>query len=148
MQTELQISELQVSYYPNILGNLHLENSRKSFELMLDQWQQNTIEMQEEVKVILLNRTNKVLGIYSLAKGGITACVVDVRIILSVALKTLATGIIMVHNHPSGNLKPSQDDLNITKKLKEACNILDIALIDHLIITKDDYFSFADEGLL
>ena len=148
MQTELQISEVQVSYYPNILRNLHLENSRKSFELMLDQWQHNTIEMQEEVKVILLNRTNKVLGIYSLAKGGITACVVDVRIILSVALKTLATGIIMVHNHPSGNLKPSQDDLNITKKLKEACNILDIALLDHLIITKDDYFRFADEGLL
>ena len=148
MQTELQISEVQVSYDPNILRKLHLENSRKSFELMLDQWQHNTIEMQEEVKVILLNRTNKVLGIYSLAKGGITACVVDVRIILSVALKTLATGIIMVHNHPSGNLKPSQDDLNITKKLKEACNILDIALLDHLIITKDDYFRFADEGLL
>lgn len=104
--------------------------------------------MQEEVKILLLNRSNKVLGIYSLAKGGITSCVVDIRIILSIALKTLATGIILVHNHPSGNLKPSQDDLNVTKKLKESCKLLEITLLDHLIMTKDNYFSFADEGLI
>lgn len=143
-----EISEIQVNYSPIMLVDFKLDNSRKSFELVLEQWEQNQIEMLEEVKVILLNRSNKVLGIYSLAKGGITSCVVDVRIILSVALKTLATGIILVHNHPSGNLKPSQDDLKVTKKLKESCSLLDITLLDHLIITKDDYYSFADEGIL
>lgn len=143
-----EISEIQVNYFPIMLVDFKLDNSRKSFELVLEQWEQNQIEMLEEVKVILLNRSNKVLGIYSLAKGGITSCVVDVRIILSVALKTLATGIILVHNHPSGNLKPSQDDLKVTKKLKESCSLLDITLLDHLIITKDDYYSFADEGIL
>jgi DNA repair protein RadC len=115
---------------------------------MLNEWEQETLQMQEEVKILLLNRNNKVLGIYSLAKGGLTSCVVDVRIILSIALKTLATGIILVHNHPSGNLKPSQADLDITKKLKQSCDLLDISFLDHLIITKDNYFSFADEGLI
>jgi DNA repair protein RadC len=104
--------------------------------------------MQEEVKILLLNRSNKVLGIYSLAKGGLNSCDVDIRIILSVALKTLSTGIILIHNHPSGNTKPSKADLAITEKLKSACDIMNIVLLDHLIITKSDYYSFADEGLL
>ncbi len=147
METQ-QISEIRVSYNPIMLADSSINTSRQSFELMINDWEQNTLQMQEEVKVILLNRSNKALGIYSLAKGGITSCVVDVRIILSVALKTLATGIILVHNHPSGNLKPSQDDLKVTKKLKESCSLLDITLLDHLIITKDDYYSFADEGIL
>ena len=83
-----------------------------------------------------------------MAMGGITGCVVDVRIILAVALKTLATGIILVHNHPSGNLKPSREDLKITEQLKSSCDLIGITLLDHLIITKEDYFSFADDGLL
>ena len=143
-----QVSEIQISYYPNILEDFRVENSQKSFELFLNEWEQNTLEMQEEVKLLLLNRNNRVLGIYSLAKGGLTACIVDVRIILSVALKCLATGIILVHNHPSGNLKPSQDDIKITEQLRDGCKLLNIQLLDHLIITRQDYFSFADEGLL
>ena len=143
-----QVSEIQISYYPSILEDFKVENSQKSFELFLAEWEQNTLEMQEEVKLLLLNRNNRVLGIYSLAKGGLTACIVDVRIILSVALKCLATGIILVHNHPSGNLKPSQDDIKITEQLRDGCKLLNIQLLDHLIITRQDYFSFADEGLL
>ena len=148
MKQNSQVSEIQVSYTPSLLVDMSIKNSKKSFELMLNEWEQETLQMQEEVKILLLNRNNKVLGIYSLAKGGLTPCVVDVRIILSIALKTLATGIILVHNHPSGNLKPSQADLDITKKLKNSCDLLDISLLDHLIITKDNYFSFADEGLI
>lgn len=143
-----QVSEIQISYYPSIIGEYRIESSQKSFELLLNEWEENTIEMQEEVKLLLLNRNNKVLGIHSLAKGGLTACVVDVRIILSIALKCLATGIILVHNHPSGNLKPSHDDLRVTNQLNDGCKLLNIQLLDHLIITKHDYFSFADEGLL
>lgn len=148
MNTTNQIAEIQVSYYPSVISDFKIENSRKSFELILEKWEHNTLEMQEQVKLILLNRSNKAIGVYSLAKGGISGCIVDVRIILSVALKSLATGIILIHNHPSGNLKPSSDDIKITKKLKESCKLLDIELLDHLIITKDNYFSFADEGLL
>jgi DNA repair protein RadC len=148
MKQKSQVSEIQVSYTPNLLVDMSVKNSKKSFELILNEWEQETLQMQEEVKILLLNRSNKVLGIYSLAKGGLTSCIVDVRIILSIALKTLATGIILFHNHPSGNLKPSKADLDITKKLKNSCDLLDISLLDHLIITKDNYFSFADEGLI
>ena len=104
--------------------------------------------MLEEVKVIFLNRNNIVIGVYHLAKGGISACTVDIRIILGIALKSLSTSIILVHNHPSGNLQPSQSDKEITKNLKEAGKLVQIALIDHLIITKENYYSFADEGIL
>lgn len=142
------VAEIQVSYSPQKILDFKVVDSKKSFELMLQKWEQGRIEMQEEVKLLLLNRNNKVLGIYSLAKGGITSCVVDVRIILAVALKALATGIILVHNHPSGNLAPSEDDKKITEQLNLSCKLIGITLVDHLIITKDDYFSFADEGLL
>ena len=142
------VSEIQVSYFPQLVGNHHIENSRASFELMLNDLSNGTIEMQEEVKILLLNRSNKVLGVYPLARGGLNSCEVDIRIILSVALKTLSTGIILIHNHPSGNNKPSKSDLAITERLKSACDIMNIVLLDHLIITKSDYYSFADEGLL
>ncbi|QFG52037.1 JAB domain-containing protein [Chryseobacterium sp.] len=145
---ENTIAEIQVSYKPSRLLDFKIQDSQKSFQVILDKWEKDTIEMQEEVKLLLLNRNNKVLGIYSLAKGGITSCVVDVRIILAVALKALATGIILVHNHPSGNLAPSADDKNITEQLQSSCKLVGITLVDHLIITREDYFSFADEGLL
>lgn len=146
--TNRQVAEIQLSYYPRLIGEFKIQSSRESYELFLREWEQNTLEIQEEVKLLLLNRNNKVLGIHSLAKGGLTSCVVDVRIILSIALKCLATGIILVHNHPSGNLKPSHDDLKVTNQLNDGCKLLNIQLLDHLIITKHDYFSFADEGLL
>lgn len=111
-------------------------------------WNLNTIQIQEEVKVILLNDALMVLGFYSLSKGGISTSIVDIRLVLSITLKAIATGIILVHNHPTGNLKPSKADLDITKKLKSACDVMGINLLGHLIISKESYFSFADEGLL
>ncbi len=142
------ISEIEVSYNPHRIADYKISNSSKTYELILSQWNWKEIEMLEEVKVIFLNRNNIVIGIYNLAKGGISQCTVDIRIILAVALKSLSTSIILVHNHPSGNLQPSQSDKEITKNLKEACKLVQIALIDHLIITKENYYSFADEGIL
>ncbi|MCQ4035767.1 JAB domain-containing protein [Kaistella montana] len=142
------ISEIEVSYNPQRIVEYQISDSSKTYELMLSQWNWKEIEMLEEVKLIFLNRNNIVIGIYNLAKGGISQCTVDIRIILAVALKSLSTSIILVHNHPSGNLQPSQSDKEITKNLKEACKMVQIALIDHLIITKENYYSFADEGLL
>jgi DNA repair protein RadC len=107
-----------------------------------------SIEIREAMLVLLLNNSNRTLG-YSIASiGGLTGTLVDVRLVLRDALLTQATGLILIHNHPSGTLKPSQSDINITSKVKNAAKLLDIILLDHLILTEDTYYSFADEGKL
>ncbi|MFP3598435.1 JAB domain-containing protein [Chryseobacterium sp. SIMBA_029] len=143
-----EVSEIQVSYKPNKMVSSKITTSFDAVQIIRKFWNEDTIEMQEEVKVILLNNSNFVLGIYNLSKGGITSSLVDVRLVLSVALKCLAPGIILIHNHPSGNLKPSSTDLNIVKKLNESCKLMDITLFDSIIITKESYMSFAHDGLL
>lgn len=102
----------------------------------------------EEFWIIYMNNSNKVLKTSQLSKGGITGTLVDVRLALKNALEYGATAIILVHNHPSGGLQPSVADKRITKKLKTASENMDIRTLDHIIITEDSYFSFADEGLL
>ncbi len=102
----------------------------------------------EEFWVLLLNNSSKILYKLQLSKGGITQTIVDQRMLFKIALEHLATALILVHNHPSGQLNPSRDDLNITQKIKEGAKSLDIQLLDHVIITSHHYFSFADEGLL
>ncbi|MBA6153708.1 RadC family protein [Gelidibacter maritimus] len=102
----------------------------------------------EEFWIVYLNNSNKVLQKNQLSKGGITGTLVDVRLALKTALEVGAVGIILAHNHPSGTLKPSEADKQITKKLKNAGESLDIKVLDHLIITENAYFSFADEGIL
>ncbi len=104
--------------------------------------------LHEEFWIIYLNNSNKVLEKTQLSKGGITGTLVDVRLVLKQALQIGATGIILVHNHPSGTLKPSQADKQITNKLSTASKSLDIKVLDHLIVTEKDYFSFADNSLL
>lgn len=102
----------------------------------------------EEFWVLLLNNSSKILYKLQLSKGGITQTVVDQRMLFKIALEHLATALILVHNHPSGQLNPSQDDLNITQKIKQGAKSLDIQLLDHVIITSHHYFSFADEEIL
>ena len=102
----------------------------------------------EEFWAIFLNQSNKVIHISQLTQGGINQSIVDIRIIFKNALDHFATGIIVAHNHPSGNLKPSSEDIHITKKIKEAGVLMNIQLLDHLIITQNSYLSFADENLL
>jgi len=145
------VSEIQVSY----INKTKTEKSHKITsstdiaELLFETWNKNTIELHESFKVVLLNNSNTVKGIFEMSSGGITGTLVDVRILFAVALKTLSTGIILAHNHPSGTLKPSKSDKNLTTKIKRASELLDIKLLDHLIITpKHEYYSFADEGIL
>jgi len=116
--------------------------------LALATWNPYTIELFEEFKVLFLNNSNKALGIYEISSGGITGTVVDVRLIFSAALKANATALIMIHNHPSGQLKASEADIQITWKVKETGKLLDITLLDSLIITPESYHSFADGGAL
>ncbi|ASE60939.1 JAB domain-containing protein [Chryseobacterium indologenes] len=102
----------------------------------------------EEFWAIFLNNSNKVIHIAQLTHGGISQAIVDVRILFKIALEHFSTGVIIAHNHPSGSVKPSREDLNITQKIKEAGQTLTIQLLDHIIITQDSYFSFSDSGLL
>jgi DNA repair protein RadC len=102
----------------------------------------------EEFWILFLNRSNKVINRMKLSQGGISGTVTDVRMVMKKAIEYLASGIIVCHNHPSGNLNPSESDSKITLKIKEAGNLMDIQLLDHLIISDKDYYSFADNGLL
>ena len=122
--------------------------SQDAKEVFLENWNDDTLQYYEEFKILLLNRSNAILDLMSVSKGGISGTVTDVRIILAAALKSNASGLIVCHNLPSGNLNPSESDTKITQKIKEAGNLMDIQLLDHLIITSEDYYSFADNGLL
>lgn len=102
----------------------------------------------EEFWVLLLNRANKVVRKEKISTGGVAGTIVDNKIILKLAIETLASGMVLAHNHPSGNLKPSQADVNLTKQIKQAAQLLEVNLVDHLIVTDHGYFSFADEGML
>lgn len=142
------VAEIKVSYSTKNSQKEKITSSDKAYNLFFSSWSKKTIELQEEFKVMILNNSNEVLGIYSMSKGGITGTVVDVRLIFAVALKCNATGIILAHNHPSGKLKPSDADLEITRKIKSSSDILDIKLLDHLIITKNGFYSFSDYGYI
>ena len=129
----------------NALDRKKIKSSKSVFELM-----QPVIGdlSHEEFWIIYVNNSNKVIQKNQLSKGGITGTFVDIRLALKNALEVGATGIILAHNHPSGTLKPSEADKQLTKKLKTAGESLDIKVLDHLIITEKAYFSFADENLL
>ncbi|PQV50266.1 DNA repair protein RadC [Jejuia pallidilutea] len=140
------IQEIKVSYTSGNRDKVKITNSKDSYELLLSCWSQKTIELQEEFKVLLLNRNNQVLGIYPLSKGGVSGTIVDAKLVFSVALKCNASSIIIAHNHPSGNLKPSDTDIRLTQKLKEAGNYLDVKVLDHIILSREGYYSFVDES--
>lgn len=100
----------------------------------------------EEFWILLLNQSNKIINKIKISQGGISGTITDIRLIMEAALVNKATSLIICHNHPSGNKKPSESDITITEKIKNASNFLDIRLLDHIIIAENDYFSFADEG--
>ncbi|AMO20729.1 JAB domain-containing protein [Flavobacterium columnare] len=142
------LEEIQVSYNTNSRVRTKINCPQSVYELLLSHWNNGTIELQEEFKVLLLNRANTIIGIYNLSKGGCAGTVVDVKLLFAVALKCNASAIIVSHNHPSGNLTPSEQDEKITKRIKEAGKLFDIVVLDHLIVTKFGFYSFANEGKL
>jgi DNA repair protein RadC len=145
-----QIAEIQVSYHPNFRATERpqISQSEDAYSIFIDNWDNDTIELKEYFKVLLLNRANRVLGIYEVSSGGMAGTVVDPKLIFGIALKAGASYLVLSHNHPSGNLKPSTEDINITKKLEAAGKLLDLLVIDHLIVTSSGYLSFQDEGLM
>lgn len=123
-------------------------NSDVAAKIIRSFYKKGELELRESMFILFLDRSNQPIGYYLHSVGGINATIADKRLILSAALKALATGIIIAHNHPSGNTKPSIADEKVTKELKEAAALLDIAVLDSLVITTEDYSSMADEGLL
>lgn len=148
MTMKNKVAEINISYSSNIIERVKITGSLEAFQVLLKSWNHETLELQEEFKVLMLNYANEVLGICSLSKGGVSGTVVDVKILFAVALKCHASNIIIAHNHPSGALMPSESDRTITNKIKKASEFLDIKLIDHLIVTKGGYYSFTESGLI
>ena len=142
------VSEIGIHYISKG-SKIKMTDSNIVYKRLFDWWN-NTINITESFAVMLLNRVNNEIGIFELSRGGMAGTVIDVRLICVVALLSGASGIILCHNHPSGNLKPSEADIKITTKTKESLSIMDISLLDHLIITpeKDQYFSFTDNNLI
>lgn len=145
-----RVAEVELVYKTTVKASERpkINSVKDAYNLLRETWNENTIEMQEEFKVMLLNRANKVIGVYEASAGGLTGTVADPRLILAAAIKSLAVGMVLSHNHPSGNLKPSKADEELTQKIKVAAAYHDIRVIDHIIITSEGYYSFADEGLL
>lgn len=146
----LVASEIELIYKSKVKASERpkITSSRLAFEIALKAWDENKIELLEQFKVLMLSNSNAVLGVLEISSGGITGTVVDIRLLFAALLKAKATAFILVHNHPSGKLQPSDADRQITQKIKQASKLLDIALLDHLIITPESYYSFADEGVL
>lgn len=123
-------------------------NSPFNTELFLRKLYDDTITIFESFFVVFLDNSLNVKGYLKVSQGGLTQTSVDVRILFQAALSCLSTGIIISHNHPSGKLIPSEADKRLTEKIKEGCKLLDITLFDHIIITEESYYSFADEGII
>jgi DNA repair protein RadC len=131
------VAEIRLSYSTNVKASerVSVVSSREAYDVLRQNWPTN--EFIETFKVILLNRSNRALGIFEVSTGGSTGTVADPKLIFAAAIKANACGIIMAHNHPSGNLNPSQADIDLTKRMKEGGKLLEVQVLDHLILTKE-----------
>ena len=145
-----KVAEIQLNYKSDVKPSLRpkISSSKDAYDVLRNNWDDSRIEFIEQFKVMLLNRAHKVLGIFDVSTGGVSGTVADPKIIFAAAIKANASGIIVAHNHPSGNLSASQADIDLTKRLKEGGKVLEVQLLDHVILTTEGYFSFADEGMI
>jgi len=145
-----RVSEISIRYNYKIpyRDRIQVKSSSMAYEVLNFAWDQNKIELMEQFKILLVDNGNKCMGIVDIAQGSMNACIVATRLLFSAALKAKASGIIMAHNHPSGNLTPSEADKELTNRIWQGGKILDIAILDHLIVSPHGYYSFADEGIL
>lgn len=150
-QIPAQVTEVKMVYYNKVKAadRPQIKSSFDAYEILISNWDEGTINLFEEFYILLLDRSGRVMGRYLVSQGGVAGTVVDAKLVFAAALKARASSIILAHNHPSQNLRPSQADISLTEKLKKAGELLDIFVLDHLVITSDNgYYSFADEGLM
>lgn len=145
-----EVAEITLAYRPKVKASQRpkVNCSRQVYEVLLRFWNQDALEFIEQFQVMLLSRGNRVLGICTISSGGTAGTVVDPKVVFAAGLKANASSIILSHNHPSGNLQPSEQDTRLTRRLVEIGRALDLPIVDHIIIGSEGYFSFADEGEL
>ncbi|MCH7411863.1 JAB domain-containing protein [Belliella sp. R4-6] len=145
-----QVAEIKLSYSHKVKPSLmpKINSSQDASRLLRENWDEDNLGFIEEFKLMLVSRCNKVIGICNIAKGGTSCVTVDVKLLMAAVIKGNCAGVILAHNHPSGNLKSSEQDRRLTGKIKEACKLFDITVLDHIILTAESYYSFADEGLI
>ena len=146
MTTDCIVSEIQLKYKPQPLTET-IHGAKDIYQLLINRvFDADTIGYKESFKVLLLNQVNKIIGYTTISDGGLTSTIVDVRVIIQTSLVSNATSIILTHNHPSGNPRPSIHDDNLTKKIKSACELMDIRLLDHIIVTPyDSFYSYCND---
>ena len=143
----MQVAEIQLTYKNKVKAENRpqIRSSQDAYWVLESNWS-DQMGLVEEFNILLLDRANRVMAMCPISKGGVAGTVVDLKIVFAAALKGRASSIILAHNHPSGNLSPSQADIELTKRFEQAGKILDIPVIDHLILSPDDnYYSFADD---
>jgi len=144
------VAEIELVYHTTVKPSQmpKVTCSKDAYDILIGSWDPGKINLIEQCKVLLLNRGNKVLGICEISSGGMAGTIVDIKLVFAAALKAAASGIIIAHNHPSGNLTASREDLAYTTKLKLAGELLDLLLLDHVILSSEGFISLVDQGLM
>ena len=145
-----QVAEVELIYRNKVKpkDRIQISDSAVAHRVLRNSWDENRIELVEQFKILLLDFRNNCLGIAEISSGGMNACPVDLRLLCATALTGKAVKLIAAHNHPTGNRQPSEADKDVTSRIETATNTIDITLVDHLILTPDGYYSFADDGLI
>lgn len=145
----LKAREIRVSYFPKTGEKALVKSSLEAFEVIWSYFPKETISLQERFIVLYLNKANRVIGVYPLSVGGISEVTADIKLIFGVALKCAACSIILAHNHPSGNLQPSKQDISLTRTITEVGKMLSLQVLDHIIVSPEGrYVSIMDEGII
>lgn len=148
MDIDCTVGEVELTYKTTSKARSQIYSAEDAYKLLLPTYKEGTICYKEYFKVLFLNQANQVLGYTLISEGGLTETSVDIRVILQAALLTNSVAIILAHNHPSDNVRPSQEDMRLTRQVKDAAQLMRIKVLDHLILTDAGYYSFADEGKL
>lgn len=148
MNTDFRVAEVELKYKNKVpyKDRKKVLSSDDAYKLLLNNHDDDTIDYTETFKVLYLNQASQVVGCNTISKGGITGTSVDIRNIMQGALLTNAVAMVLGHNHPSGNTRPSKEDDRTTDQIVKAGKLLDIRVLDHIIFTREDYYSFNDEG--
>lgn len=143
---KIKLPQLKVKVRATKGDEFYIKNSDDVVKVLRNIFNADTLQWTEEFIVVCLNRAHKVIGYYKVGSGGFSGVVCDPKVIMTMALQSSASALIVAHNHPSGNINPSEADKTMTDKINGACKLLDMTLLDHIILTAHSHYSFAEEG--
>ena len=143
----MKINEVEIVYKRKNFSKPKFQNSNQDYKILYPFFE-SVIDHHESFKILLCDNNNRILGVHHVSEGGLTGTVVDIRIIAQSIILSNAKSVVIAHNHPSGKLEPSSADIKITNKIKDMCQLIEVNLLDHIILTSDSYYSFCDENVL